>query len=82
MLCDGTGLNTALSDKRGLKDTFWGDWEQPGSDGSDSVEGVSDNVLDRRVLVGGVFLCGVEWKLEGRKQFETVLHKHPVLRSL
>lgn len=57
MLCDGSGLNTELS---GLKDAFWGDWEEPGSDGSDSVEGVSDNVLDRRVFFGRVFLCGVE----------------------
>lgn len=33
---------------------------------------MSDNVLDRRVFFKGVFLCGVEWELVGRKQFETL----------
>lgn len=42
------------------------------SDGSDSVEGVSDNVLDRRVFLVGVLLCGVVRELKGRKQFETL----------
>ncbi|TNN70676.1 hypothetical protein EYF80_019113 [Liparis tanakae] len=71
-LCDGSGLNTELHDERGPEDTFWGDWEEPVSDGSDSVEGVSDNVLDRRLFLVGVLLCGVVRELKGRKQFETL----------
>lgn len=69
MLCEGTGLNTRSSDgnKPGLTDPFWGDWGQPWSDGSDSLEGVSDNVLDRRVFFGGASFFGVEWNLRGKK---------------
>lgn len=47
-------------EEQGLKDTAWGDCREPGSDGSESVEGVSDNVLDRRVFFGGASLFGVE----------------------
>lgn len=56
--CDGAGLNTEMSDddRRGLEDIFCGDREILGSDGSDSDERVSDNVLDSRVFFRGASL--------------------------
>lgn len=65
-----------LSDeeKQGLQDAFRGKWEEPVSDCSESVEGVSDNVLDRPVFLGKASFCGVEWDLESKKYHDNQHH--------